>query len=148
MNYGVLRAHSRWLPIGLNHAACVVLLFIAVLASVPFVFGNDPANADDIRQMIKQAAKLTRAGSLAEAEKLLRQAVRLDPLRSDAKLELACLLVKERILGEAYDLSFAVSQAEPQNAHAFSVLGTTLLTGGRFAEARVILFNALKLDRK
>src|SRR5207247_18403 len=80
--------------------------------------------------------------------KLLRQAVLIDPLRSDSKLELAHVLAKQRNLNEAYDLSFAIAQAEPQNAHAFSVLGTILLAGGRFAEARVILFNALKLDKR
>jgi thioredoxin-like negative regulator of GroEL/predicted aspartyl protease len=133
----------------LKRSASLVFTFIAVLLSTSFIIANETANADDeIRQMFKQAAKLTRAGSLAEAEKVLRQAVQLAPLRSDAKLELAFVLIKERILGEAYDLSFAVAQAEPQNAHAFSVLGTTLLNAGRFSEARVILFNALKLDRK
>jgi tetratricopeptide (TPR) repeat protein len=104
--------------------------------------------SDDVRKLIKQAGKLTRAGSLTEAESLLRQAAGLDASRSDANIELAYVLTKQRRLKEAYDLAFSAAGVDSTNARAFAVLGATLVAAGKFREARVILYNAIALNKK
>ena len=105
-------------------------------------------NADDSRQLMKQAEKLVRRGSFSEAEKLFRRAISASPGNSTAKLRLAFIYVKQRRLTEAYDLSFSIAQAEPNNSYAFAVLGVTLLSAGKFPEAKLIFINSLRLNKK
>ncbi|HEV8590513.1 MAG TPA: tetratricopeptide repeat protein, partial [Pyrinomonadaceae bacterium] len=112
-------------------------------------FGDiEQVPVDDVRQMIKQGDKLVHHGEYAEAEKVLRKAVDTYPANSLVKLKLAYVYVKQRRIREAYDLSFAVAKAEPKNSYAFAVLGATLLSAGKFEEAKVVFFNAVKLNRK
>lgn len=125
----------------------LVLIFLApvfALASSPEAAGTP----DEVRDLIKKAAKFTRDGSFAEAETLLRQASDIDPKRSDAKIELAFVLVKERRLRDAYDICFPILEREPNNSRGFAVMGAMLLSAGKFPEARGFLSNALRLDRK
>lgn len=122
----------------------ISLLFISADMSA----GPAPPFGDEVDKLIKQAGKMTRRGKLDEAEAALRRAVAIDPARSETRVELAYVLTKQRELIEAYDLSLAVAKAEPENARAFAVLGTALLASGRFPEARSILINSLKLDKK
>ena len=131
--------------LNLRHV-CLVALAIVFISSI--AAATPAAGSDEVKKLIKQAAKLTRAGSLTEAEGLLRQAVAMDEKRSDAKVELAYVLTKQRRLGDAYEIIFAVAQAEPKNARAFAVFGATMLVGGRFREARLFFFNAIKLNRR
>lgn len=102
----------------------------------------------DVRQIMKQAEKLIRRGEMVEAETVLRQAVEMPGANSAPKLRLAFVLLKQRRLLEAYNISFEVAKAEPKNAYAFAVLGAVLLSGGRFTEARALFFTALKLDKR
>jgi tetratricopeptide (TPR) repeat protein len=120
------------------------LTFLALCSLATFTQAQ--AKPDDAHKLVKEAIKLTRAGSLNESETLLRRAIQLEPRSSEAKLELAFVLAKQHVLREAYDLSFAIARDEPRNAHAFSVLGFVLVTAGRFQDARPILLNAIKLD--
>ena len=125
-------------------------VFLPTLAFIFIVSSTGYAGSrvtDDVKKLIKQAAKLTRAGSLVEAETILHHAIGLDPKRSDAKVELAYVLSKQHRLLDAYQLCFPIAQAEPTNARVFAVLGTTLLNAGRFHEARLVFLNALKLDK-
>ncbi|MGI8786919.1 MAG: aspartyl protease family protein [Pyrinomonadaceae bacterium] len=104
------------------------------------------ADATESRQLVKQAEKLTRRGEAQEAEKILRGIVERNPKDSAAKLALGYALLKQRRLNEAYTLSFEVAKSEPTNAHAFAVLGATLLSAGNFRDARISFINAVKLD--
>jgi tetratricopeptide (TPR) repeat protein len=125
----------------------IAILVLAITASAGPL--TPSANkSDDVKKLIKQAGKLTRAGSLTEAEALLRQAAGLDTSRLDANIELAYVLTKQRRLKEAYDLAFAAANADSKNSRAFAVLGATLVAAGRFKEARVILYNAIGLNKK
>jgi tetratricopeptide (TPR) repeat protein/predicted aspartyl protease len=126
-------------------ARALAFVLVILAAWVPALKAQS-AKPDDARKLMKQAAKLTRAGSYRDAEAVLRRAVENAPLRSDAKLQLAYVLAKRQGLIEAYNLSFEIAKAEPRNAQAFAVLGYTLVAAGRFNEARQILANALKLD--
>lgn len=104
--------------------------------------------AENARQLIKKAEKLTRRGSLPEAESLLRQVVEKNPLESKAKLGLSYVLLKSRKLNEAYNLAELVAASEPKNARAFAMLGMVLLEFGSFKTARIALNNAYFLDSK
>lgn len=120
---------------------------IFIVSYAALAAGPEPAGTDEVKKLLREATKLTRAGSLVEAEAVLRRAIDLDASRSEAKVALAYVYVKERRLRDAYDMCFPIAQAEPKNARAFSVLGMTLLTGGRFREARLILYKALQIDK-
>ncbi|MFT3744436.1 MAG: aspartyl protease family protein [Pyrinomonadaceae bacterium] len=122
----------------------VILIFAFALSAR----ASDAQQTIDVRKSIKEASGKTRAGLFAEAETILRKAVDADGTRSDAKVELAYVLTKQRRLGEAYNIVFPIAQSEPKNARAFAVLGATMLTGGRFRDARAFFFNSIKLDRK
>lgn len=133
-----INRHGRF---GLTALILLLLTFFTATAS--------PAPlADEVKNLIKQALKLTRNGSIDQAEALLRRARAIDAERSDTKVELAYVLTKQRKLAEAYDLAFPVAEAEPTNARAFAVLGAALLSAGRFREARLIFYNAIKLNKK
>lgn len=127
---------------------------ITLLTAALLVFTAFPATAastvesDEVKKLIKQALKQARNGLIDEAAATLLRARDLDPNRSDTKVELAFVLTKQRKLGEAYELVFPIAQAEPKNARAFAVLGATLLTAGRFREARLVFFNAIRLNRR
>src|SRR5258706_15676484 len=123
--------------------ALVLVSSFATLAASP-----TPDAGDEIKKLIKKAVKLRRAGSFDEAEKALVEAVSIDNKRSEAKIELAYILTKERRTLEAYNLVFPIALAERQNSRAFAVLGMSLLTAGRFKDARMILYQALTLNKK
>jgi predicted aspartyl protease/thioredoxin-like negative regulator of GroEL len=120
------------------------------------LFGLSAIAADDVQQtvtedapqLIKQADKLSKKGEHAAAEKLLRRAVEINPRISAAKLKLAYLMVKQRRLVEAYDLSFPVVKEEPKNSYAFAVLGITLLNAGNFKDAKASIYTSLNLNKR
>ena len=103
---------------------------------------------EDTRQQIKQADKLSKKGSLAEAEAILRRVIEKNPQHSTAKLKLAYLLLKQKNLLGAYDLSFEIAKNEPKNSYAYAVLGATLLSAGNFKEAGRLLVTAVSLDKR
>lgn len=123
----------------------IITLTVSLLFASPDI---QQVNGDDFRALLKQGDKLVRRGEYVEAEKIFKRAIEIDPGHSGAKLKLAFVHVKQRRLRDAYDLSFTVAKAEPNNANAFAVLGATLLSAGKFREARAVFFNALRLDRK
>lgn len=128
----------------------LISAFAAAFLLISFVlFAAQPAAAnDEVKKLISQSAKLSRKGQLEEAEKLLRRAVEIGEQRTDARIELALVLAKQRQLLEAYELVYPIVKAEPKNAHALSVLGATLLSAGRFKDARIVYYNALLIDKK
>ena len=126
-----------------------VLLLTVFTPFVAFALADiQQANDNDFRAQLKRGEKLARRGDYLEAEKAFKRATELDPTHSGAKLKLAFVLVKQRRLREAYDLSFPIAKGEPKNSTAFAVLGATLLTAGKFPEARAVLFNSLRINRK
>ncbi len=128
---------------------CLICLPLVCFASTAFA-ADDVQQTDggDARQLIKQAKKLKDKGEFAEAEKVLRRVVEINPQDSKAKLSLAYVLVKQRQLLEAYNVSVEVAKAEPKNSYAFALLGTTYLTAGNFREAKISFIAALKINRQ
>ena len=137
-------ARSFRFPFHIKHLMTYCLIAgLSVLA----VASDTRPTPEDTRQLMKQAEKLTRRGEIVEAEKMLRRVLEINPNESKAKLNLANILLKQRRLIEAYDLSVAVAKAEPKNSFAFAVLGATLLSAGNFRDARISFINALKLNK-
>ena len=124
----------------------LVLTFFAT--ATPASVGSDGSKQVDPKQVVRSAEKLIQKGNFEQAEQILRGAIADYPTDSTLKLELAFTLMKMRVFTEAYNLGFSVAQNEPTNAHAFAVLGTVLLTGGRLDDSRAILLRALTMNRK
>lgn len=129
---------------------CFALAIIAAtLASSALAWGDiQQVNSDDFRALLKQGDKLARRGEYFEAEKLFKRAIEINPSHSGVKLKLALVHVKQRRFAEAYDLSFPIASAEPTNSNAFAVLGATLLSAGKFREARIVFVNAIRLNKR
>ena len=100
------------------YAVCLTTLLILALSPLQtFALSDQKDSHPNPKNALKQARKLSRQGKLPEAEKLLRDlADRTD--RSDAKVELALVLVKQRRIREAYDLVLPIAEKEPANARA------------------------------
>jgi tetratricopeptide (TPR) repeat protein len=103
---------------------------------------------DDVKTLFKQARKEDRKWRFDNAEKIYRRIIELDPKFSGAKLALAYLLAKKHFIRDAYDMSFAIAQAEPNNSRAFAVVGATLLISGNFKDATRCFAKSLSLNRK
>lgn len=129
-------------------AFAVVVLFVIGMPFLASASDDVQQIEEDTRQQIKQADRLVRKGNTAEAEKILRLIIQKNPKHSTAKLKLAYLLLKQKSLGEAYDLSYEIAKAEPKNSYAFAVLGATLLSAGDFKNANTMLVNALNLNKR
>jgi Flp pilus assembly protein TadD/predicted aspartyl protease len=147
MRLEFLRASVVRTPSSINRLTllCLVLLTLSIPALSSDV---QQVSGDDFRSLVKQAEKLARRGQYFEAEKIFKRAIEINPTHSGVRLKLAMIHVKQRRLTEAYDLTFPIAKAEPANSNAFAVLGATLLSAGRFREARTIFLNALKLNKK
>lgn len=128
----------------------LVLAVFCITLSGPAALAADVQNTDGdtVVSLTKRASKLIKKGALVEAEKLLRQALEISPNNSNTRLTLAYLFFKKRRWVEAYDISLSIAKNEPKNARAFAVLGVALLNAGRFPEAKTVLYNAIKLNRR
>ena len=140
-------AVGRNLPAILTRYSFSALILILSVSFIVSAALPPPDKPDDVKKIIRQAIKLMRDGSLSDAEALLRRTIELDGNRSEVKVELAFVLNKQRRIREAYDIVFPIAAAETKNSRAFAVLGATLLAAGRFREARIVFFNALKINR-
>lgn len=128
--------------------AAGLLVFLLLLSGGVFAAENFSAQTKtDVKQALRSADKLILRGEFEEAEKLLRTALIEHPQDASLKLKLAFTLTKLKAFMDAYNISYAVAKDEPKNARAFAVLGSVLLAGGRFSEARMILTRGFQLDK-
>jgi len=150
MKFRILDAGVFRFPFQTKHFVVIAVLAVFVLGSPIFSRANDDVQQleEDTRLLIKQADKLSRKGESAEAEKILRGIIEKNPQHSTAKLKLAYLLLKQKELIEAYNLSFEVAKNEPKNSYAYAVLGATLLSAGNFPEANKVLVASINLNKK
>ncbi len=119
MRYNGLFANVPHFPFYLKlfcFPALVLILIFSFAAQAAMPSGD----TDEVKKLLKQATKLRRSGAFDQAETILRQAIEIDPKRSDAKVELAYIFTKQRKTREAYDLAFKVAEAERQNSRAFA----------------------------
>ena len=129
----------------------VLLLFILIFSLSVNAFSAvdvEKINPQNIKKLLKKAKRLQRKGKTKEAEKILRQVIARYPQNAKAKLNLAYILLKRKRLLEAYNYAFDVAESDKENSYAFAILGATMLSAGNFKEARVLLNNSLKLNKK
>lgn len=107
-----------------------------------------PTRAESRGKALKRAEKEMRAANFAEAEKVYRQLIEKDLTDKDARLGLSFALIKQIKLQEAYEHAAQVIAADPLNARAFALLGTSLLRSGEFRNSVEALYTAVKFDQK
>ncbi|MBX3287945.1 MAG: aspartyl protease family protein [Acidobacteria bacterium] len=140
----------RRLISGRFRLAVPVLCLLVILSPAAFAFEADIYQIlpDDTKKIVKQADKLLRQGKLAEAESFLKRAVEAHPDDSAIRLRVAYLHLKQRRIADAYNISLAIAQAEEKNSYAYAILGSALLSAGRFPQARQVLVTAIHLNRR
>ena len=124
---------------------------LVLISLFTFAFANDDVQqkfSEDSKQLIKQAEKLVRKGSLLEAEMILRRAIQQNENDSKAKLTLSHVLLKQRRFLDSYDISVNIAKNESTNSRAFALVGMALLNLGNFRDAQRILENSLKLNEE
>lgn len=146
VNYRFTSENFPKMPFRSKRSALIGLLLI-VLAVPVLAFDDVQQIADTPKQLIKKGEKLFRRGDLTGAETHFKRALAEQPNDSTTKLKLAFLYVKMRRLIEAYDLSFPIAKADPKNSYAFAVVGATLLSAGRFLDARALFVSAIRVNR-
>ena len=149
MKYKVFLTGVFQFPFHIKHLVSFIFIGLLLAGFAVSALANDDTQqvSEDVRQLIKQAEKLTRKGDTAQAEEILRRALKIEPQDAKIKLALAYILLKQRKLIEAYDLSFEVAKNDPKNSYAYAVLGATLLGAGNFSNAKISFVNALQIDK-
>lgn len=107
-----------------------------------------PALAESRGKALKRADKEMRAANFTEAEKIYRHLIEKDQADKDARLGLSFALVKQLKLQDAYEQAAQVIAADPLNARAFALLGTSLLRSGEFRNSIEALYTSVKFDQK
>ncbi len=107
-----------------------------------------PTLAESRGKALKRAEKEVRAANFTEAEKIYRQLLDKDQADKDARLGLSFALVKQLKLQDAYEQAAQVIAADPLNARAFALLGTSLLRSGEFRNSIEALYTSVKFDQK
>lgn len=146
MNYRFTGGNVPKLPFRTKRSSLICLLYF-VLAVPALAFDDLQQIPENPKQLIKQGEKLFRRGDLTGAEAHFKRAMAAQPNDSTAKLKLAFVYVKMRRLIDAYDHSFPVAKAEPKNSYALAVVGATLLSAGRFLDARALFVSAIRINR-
>ena len=129
----------------------MLLIFVVVPILVLPAFASadiQQVKSDDLRTLLKDGERALRRGEYTDAEKHFTRAAEIAPANSAPRVRLAFVHIKQRRLRDAYNISFEVAKSEPKNAHAFAVLGATLLNAGKFKEARAVFYNALRLNKR
>jgi len=134
-------------PFPLRTVFRTLLFTVALVAASAVPGAAQQDKSEEARQIFRQGRKHLQAGRLNDAESTFRRALEADPSLSTAKVELAYTLLRRRSIRAAYDLSLEVASAERSNSRAFAVLGSVLLTAGRFTDARPVFLTALATNR-
>ncbi|MGH9800861.1 MAG: aspartyl protease family protein, partial [Blastocatellia bacterium] len=124
------------------------MLTIYVVAVITVAALCVPALAETRGKALKRAGKEMRAANFVEAEKIYRQLLDKDQTDKDARLGLSFALIKRLQLQESYEHAAQVISADPLNARAFALLGTSLLRSGEFRNSVEALYTAVKFDQK
>ncbi|TVZ00017.1 serine/threonine-protein kinase [Trebonia kvetii] len=98
--------------------------------------------------LVKEAYSLYKQGRCAEAEAILREAIRLDPGHSDAYVGLGNVLVSMGRYAEAEAMLREAIRLNPGDSEAHNSLGVTLdrMGRGRYAEAEAAYREAIRLN--
>ena len=118
------------------------LRLLALLAFAAFAAQLVPAQG----KTSKRAEREIRLGNFEEAEKIYRQLIEHDQANNNARLGLSFVLIKQIRLQSAYEEAARVVVAEPLNARAHALMGTSMLRSGEFRESIESLYTAVKFN--
>lgn len=122
--------------------------FRLIVVSLMVVMFSANALAESRGKALKRADGEMRKANFVEAEIIYRQLVEKDPKDAAARLGLSFALIKQTQLQEAYEQAAQVVAADPLNARAFALIGTSLLRSGEFRNSVEALFTAVKFNNK
>jgi tetratricopeptide (TPR) repeat protein len=109
--------------------------------------GIDHGSKKSAASRHRVAARVLREKGFAkDAEKELREALRIAPKENDIRLDLAELLLNQNRAGEAQPLIDEVLASNSKNRRAKLLLGISLFQGGQLDEAERVLQEALVLN--
>lgn len=124
------------------------LLLMGGFAGVALMSAPALVQTQSLEDLFRQGFAALRAEDYSQAERLWRQALRLDPSNSIAYIALGAALLgqgqfpeAEDVLREAVDLDFA-----PTNGIAYAALGLALFGQSQFPEAEDAFREAVDLD--
>jgi tetratricopeptide (TPR) repeat protein len=123
-----------------------VLLFLAAFLAMSAA--PNFTQTETVGTLRKQAAKAMRKGEFAEAEKIWRVLLDGEPDNYKYRLALSHSLYKQRFLIESYNEARKVAEAEPKNARAYALIGSSLLSAGNFKQAKDAFYTALSLNEE
>lgn len=124
-------------------------MLIVILSVMTMVVALSlPTLAESRGKALKRAEKEIRAANFTEAEKIYRQLLDKDQADKDARLGLSFALIKQLKLQDSYEQAAQVIAADPLNARAFALLGTSLLRSGEFRNSIEALYTSVKFDQK
>lgn len=123
-----------------------ILFLISFLLLPAFAGDIQNVNAQAESQLMKQGEKAFRKGNFDLAETSFRQVLGLNKTNNKAKLRLSHVLLKKRVLVEAYYLAVEVGNAEKDNDYAYALAGNVLLAAGNFRLAGATLTAAFRLN--
>jgi tetratricopeptide (TPR) repeat protein len=109
---------------------------------------SQPALSESRDKSLKRAAKELRLANFEEAEKIYRQLIEKDQNDKVARLGLSFTLVKLNKFLESFQQAAQVIAADPLNARAYALLGTSLLRSGEFRDSIEALATAVKFNNR
>ena len=109
----------------------VLNLFIGILICLAMPSSLAAATSGDGKAH-RRANEALRAGDYETAEKYFREALAKDAHDKDARLGLSFVLLKQRLLQDAYDHAARVILADPLSARGHALLGAAILASGNF----------------
>jgi tetratricopeptide (TPR) repeat protein len=105
-------------------------------------------SAESRSKAMKRAEKELRQANFVEAEKIYRQLLDRDQNDKSARLGLGFALIKQNKLQESFEQAAQVIAADPLNARAYALLGTSLLRSGEFRNSIEALYTAVKFNNR
>ncbi|MDQ8201086.1 tetratricopeptide repeat protein [Pelagicoccus enzymogenes] len=117
-----------------------------LLASLGFLFLAGCGGSADVTSLIQKADEQIEAGKLAEAEILLKNALREEPKNPQALALVGEVYKQQGRLRDAYQVLTAVKQLNPGDASTLASLASIELAAGLREEALADARKALELD--
>jgi cytochrome c-type biogenesis protein CcmH/NrfG len=105
-----------------------------------------PLLAPKAKEALDKALQALRDGKLEEAEKQLKEAMRLAPGHPDVLYLQGVLFLRQNKWPEAQKTLEKAAQVNPNNARTLAALGTALSNQGKYEEAIVPLEKSLQLN--
>lgn len=105
-------------------------------------------SAESRGKALKRAEKEIRQANFEEAETIYRQLIEHDQNDKEARLGLSFSLIKQSKLQDSFEQAAQVIAADPLNARAHALLGTSLLRSGEFRNSIEALYTSVRFNNR